>query len=388
MSNDWIYWRGGKQPVADNTLVEVARRDGTTGESHAQIYRWDHQENCGDIMRYRVVEKAEQVDADANWLEWRGFALGLHEDTIVDIELRSGSRDCGVRAGDYRWSILNESSDIVRFRIVKKPDFVLGEEWTIWTGGECPIQPTDVVQVRLRSGVVAENADSLYAWRHHNLPGDIVAYRVVGKRIHRPPFGTPAGEEKSIRILDDSDLSALNTAPIDRAMAAGGDETGYTQTITWSREQSVRNELLSDDITSAPSLLMRAKQHMDDRAATYDQPGGERSMGKTVEMFNIATGRNEDHLGRAISHVNNLLAMLRNYGTDIDPKRAIEPLEGIQKMLQLAGSISVSESEGWLLMQCLKMVRDRSGKPHRDSIEDNVAYGALYGEARLREVQS
>jgi len=87
---------------------------------------------------------------------------------------------------------------------------------------------------------------------------------------------------------------------------------------------------------SAPDLLDAAAGHMRDRAKTYDKPGGERSMGKTVEMFNIATGRD------------------------------------------------LRESEGWLLMAILKMVRSETRvEPHRDSVEDLIAYAGLYGEARL-----
>lgn len=80
---------------------------------------------------------------------------------------------------------------------------------------------------------------------------------------------------------------------------------------------------------------------MRDRAATYDKPGGERSMGRTVEAFNAITGR--------------------------------------------TGDFAISESEGWLLMQILKDVRDRQrvGDPHRDSLEDCIAYAALKAESRI-----
>lgn len=87
---------------------------------------------------------------------------------------------------------------------------------------------------------------------------------------------------------------------------------------------------------AAPAILTKAAKHMNDRAATYDMPEGERSMTKTVAAFNIITGRN------------------------------------------------VTESEGWLLMQILKDVRDRQRKePHVDSLEDCVAYAALKAEARM-----
>lgn len=89
---------------------------------------------------------------------------------------------------------------------------------------------------------------------------------------------------------------------------------------------------------SATTLLHAAAGHMEQRAATYDAPGGERSMQRTVVAFNSITGRD------------------------------------------------LTESEGWLLMQVLKDVRDRQRQqPHQDSLEDCVAYAALKAEARLKE---
>jgi hypothetical protein len=90
----------------------------------------------------------------------------------------------------------------------------------------------------------------------------------------------------------------------------------------------------------APKFLEKALGHMLDRAATYDQPEGERSMGKTVLAFNIITGQD------------------------------------------------LTESEGWLLLQILKDVRDRQREePHMDSLEDCIAYAALKAEARVSEAQ-
>ena len=85
----------------------------------------------------------------------------------------------------------------------------------------------------------------------------------------------------------------------------------------------------------APELLGRAARHMHDRASTYDAPGGERSMGKTVTAFNAITGH------------------------------------------------TLSESEGWLLLQVLKDVRSFTRSAvHWDSLEDCIAYAALKAEAR------
>ena len=85
-------------------------------------------------------------------------------------------------------------------------------------------------------------------------------------------------------------------------------------------------------------LLQVAADHMRARAATYDKPDGERSMGKTVAAFNAVTGRD------------------------------------------------LSEAEGWLLLQLLKDVRlfQRPGY-HADSAEDCIAYSALKAEAKMAE---
>lgn len=85
----------------------------------------------------------------------------------------------------------------------------------------------------------------------------------------------------------------------------------------------------------AAELLGRAAMHMHDRASTYDAPGGERSMGKCVSAFNAITGH------------------------------------------------ALTEGEGWLLMALLKAVRAQTrSEPHQDSLEDMIAYTALYAEAR------
>lgn len=88
----------------------------------------------------------------------------------------------------------------------------------------------------------------------------------------------------------------------------------------------------------AHEFLTRARDHMLERAATYDSPGGERSMGRTVTAFNAITGH------------------------------------------------TLTESEGWLLLQLLKDVRLFMHPAfHRDSAEDCVAYAALKAEARCEE---
>lgn len=89
-----------------------------------------------------------------------------------------------------------------------------------------------------------------------------------------------------------------------------------------------------DGRMNATELLTRAAELMDLRAMDYDDDRGERSMAKAVEAFNAVTGQ------------------------------------------------ALEESEGWLLLQLLKDVRQWSCKGyHQDSAEDCIAYAALKAEA-------
>lgn len=95
-------------------------------------------------------------------------------------------------------------------------------------------------------------------------------------------------------------------------------------------------KITTSHITAA-EILTTAAGHLKDRAATYDQPQGERSIGKTVAMFRVLTG------------------------------------------------IEMTEEQGWLFMVCLKMVRAQQGGYRADSYEDGAAYFALAGESAAQE---
>ena len=104
------------------------------------------------------------------------------------------------------------------------------------------------------------------------------------------------------------------------------------------------SEELQQRAQTAAELLKKAGDIMGQRAKDYDSQGGERSMGTVAKMFNLATKRE--------------------------------------------GAAAISESEAWLVMALLKMVRDRSTPDgHQDSCEDLVSYASLYGEARLAELR-
>ena len=80
-------------------------------------------------------------------------------------------------------------------------------------------------------------------------------------------------------------------------------------------------------------VLASAAKHMIDRASTYDNPDGERSMLATVSAF------------------------------------------------KAVAKIDMTEEQGWLFMALLKMVRSQQGDYKLDNYEDLCAYGALMAES-------
>lgn len=79
----------------------------------------------------------------------------------------------------------------------------------------------------------------------------------------------------------------------------------------------------------ASDVLIAGAKHMEDRASTYDNEAGERSMANTVAMFNALTGS------------------------------------------------SLTTEQGWKFMVCLKLTRSEQGGFRADNYEDGAAYFAL-----------
>ncbi len=84
---------------------------------------------------------------------------------------------------------------------------------------------------------------------------------------------------------------------------------------------------------SAYAVLRAGLNHLEDRAKTYDNADGERSMAKTVAMFNTCFDKD------------------------------------------------ITETQGWQFMEMLKMVRSAQGNFRLDNFEDGAAYSALAGES-------
>lgn len=62
-NNEWIEWKGGKQPAADNTNIEVKLSNGVLDSRHAQYFMWerDFTKNYLDIIAYRIIDEPKEV---------------------------------------------------------------------------------------------------------------------------------------------------------------------------------------------------------------------------------------------------------------------------------------------------------------------------------------
>lgn len=107
-----------------------------------------------------------------------------------------------------------------------------------------------------------------------------------------------------------------------------------------SDSDSDSNSNSNSEMRDPEYFLKKAITEMQDRSATYDSPGGERSIANTVAAFNLLTNS------------------------------------------------SMKSSDGWLFMCLLKLVRANSGgKLRSDSFVDGAAYLSLYGSEKVIEAE-
>ena len=133
----------------------------------------------------------------------------------------------------------------------------------------------------------------------------------------------------SREIVEDMLMCGIEPAAINAVY-----EMGRESMVEW--EEGMPHLHVIEDLCRASDILAQAASEMKDRGETYDQPEGERSMGKTVAAFAAVTG------------------------------------------------VQISEQQGWQFMELLKMVRSNQGGYRADSFVDGAAYASLAGEAAAK----
>lgn len=164
----------------------------------------------------------------------------------------------------------------------------------------------------------------------------------VVKVYEVPPEG---GKKKQMYLGRSKDLEEAKKILEDhKALRLAQKLTNLNPDGTYVQPSPVHIEAMKDSeggrtpTLHAENYLRRSIYALNQRARDYDSLGGEKSIGKTIELFNKLTGNN------------------------------------------------LSDSQGWLFMVCLKLVRSQQGTFHMDNFVDLAAYAALYGESQEKEV--
>lgn len=121
----WIEWKGAdRAPVNDGCMVEVLLRSEDIMEGYAGSYDWTNEDNEGDIIKYRVLDWAIDLDEVFERPNWQGCPLP--RGTKITTQLQNGRNnldtDPPCEADQFTWHI-GDGSSIVKYRIVETPDY-------------------------------------------------------------------------------------------------------------------------------------------------------------------------------------------------------------------------------------------------------------------------
>lgn len=135
LSDSWMDWKGGNDPVEHWVKVDVKFRDGTMNENvSAGGLRWGNDGYLDDVIAFRVcppvpkplTAAAYQAQQDDGWKEWDGKHSGGPISIAIagffDIKTRQGVQLNRVRRGDIYWAwnpLQHNPNDVVAWRRAK-----------------------------------------------------------------------------------------------------------------------------------------------------------------------------------------------------------------------------------------------------------------------------
>lgn len=388
-----IAWTGGACPVYEDVIVEVKFADSECangGPIAAGKLRWEWKGNGGDIIEFKIAADQGVVVAGHRKAIKPGCAgcetaicdecgpsrlngITIRDtNTIVNAFAQGGAADQMVAAAHSVGEAIDKhvkAAQEVRKNQLWKNKAVRQNIVRIVS-----VEPHRVLVERADGQRYFVARDKLHVhWSLHGVDVNSPEYMAAQRRLTQL-----LTEEHDDAVRDSTKVNIMGDLLVESRPAA-------VKTLMSLGYRYEGGEMWVPPIGkalpfSALDLLDAAAGHMRDRAATYDKPEGERSMGKTVQAFNAITGRNME----AATKIQSMLVALKAvFETRGDDPVSVEMIDGL---LVYAKDIKpvLRESEGWLLMAVLKMVRSETRETHHeDSVTDLIAYCALFGEARL-----
>lgn len=217
---------------------------------------------------------------------------------------------------------------------------LVDDGYTLWFGGECPVNAHEVVEVVFDvscEGETYQTEASYVNWQKEAV--SIIAYKVVKPVLISTHKHDASLDQFYAQGWTDEQLVEHGYAKVAEPGEMEPFRPGLSCEVVPGIQLGVREPIGSVPVVTeypAHSFLEKGVQHMKDRAAQRDSADGERSMVACVNAFNAMFGKD------------------------------------------------LTETQGWQFMVLLKMARSRN-KFNPDDYEDGAAYTGLAGEAHSHE---
>lgn len=250
-----------------------------------------------------------------------------------------------------RFINMSELADDWQTAIVTKEQYdnackLVDDGYTLWFGGECPVNHDTVVDLAFDDNADIDSAQPAfhYDWKNQSAP-NIIAYKVVKPVLISTHKHDASLEQFYAQGWTDEQLIEHGYAKVAEHGEMEPFRPGLSCEVVPGIPLGVREPIgFNCRCSSVPavteypahSFLEKGVHHMKDRAAQRDSADGERSMAACVNAFNAMFGKD------------------------------------------------LTETQGWQFMVLLKMARSRN-KFNPDDYEDGAAYTGLAGEAHSHE---
>ena len=120
-----------------------------------------------------MITKQERIEI-SKLIEAKQVALSDLNQADFASEIKAHAAFDYVRASDELEAYLDSL-------VVSEDTTATNGGWIEWGGGDCPVDGSVVVRVKLRDARIIDYIGSGLSWCHTGLCGDIVAYRIVSE---------------------------------------------------------------------------------------------------------------------------------------------------------------------------------------------------------------
>lgn len=135
----------------------------------------------------KALPLLEQQEREMSvWIEWRGGNQPVNDEARVIVKLKYAGEQLEGDAGEWEWTYEEASDPIIAYRLMKAAQpttdiyrQIENDGWIEWGGGECPVNPMAIVEVKFTLTPQGEGIANWWDWHHGEGKNNIIAYRVI-----------------------------------------------------------------------------------------------------------------------------------------------------------------------------------------------------------------